>query len=157
MGRADRISSVFWLLFAIFVGIESKRLGLGTLHEPGPGFLFFGASLALGIMSLVVLIRAWMSKKTEGAQIAIFGGENIPKILLVLVSLFLYAFFMETLGFIVVTLLLLIFLLGIIEKKKWGYTIFVSTGVTVIAYLIFEIWLRSQLPRGLLGFFRFLG
>jgi putative tricarboxylic transport membrane protein len=157
MGRADRISSVFWLLFAIFVGIESKRLGLGTLHEPGPGFLFFGASIALGIMSLVILIRAWMSKKTEGTKISIFGGENIPKILLVLISLFLYAFFMETLGFIVVTLLLLIFLLGIIEKKKFGYTIFVSAGVTAIAYLIFEIWLRSQLPRGLLGFFRLLG
>ena len=157
MGRTDRISSVFWVLFAIFVGIESKRLGLGTLHEPGPGFLFFGASIALGIMSLVILIRAWMSKKTEGTKISIFSGENIPKILLVLISLFLYAFFMETLGFIVVTLLLLIFLLGIIEKKKLGYTIFVSAGVTAIAYLIFEIWLRSQLPRGLLGFFRFLG
>jgi putative tricarboxylic transport membrane protein len=108
-------------------------------------------------MSLVILIRGWMSKKTEGTKISIFGRENIPKILLVLISLFLYAFFMETLGFIVVTLLLLIFLLGIIEKKKFGYTIFVSAGVTAIAYLIFEIWLRSQLPRGLLGFFRFLG
>jgi putative tricarboxylic transport membrane protein len=157
MGRADRISSVFWLLFAIFVTIESKRLGLGTLHEPGPGFLFFGASIALGIMSLVILIRAWMSKKTEGTKTSIFHGENILKILLVLFSVFLYAFFMETLGFIVVTLLLLIFLLGIIEKKKWCYTIFVSAGVTAIAYLLFEIWLRSQLPKGLLGFLRFLG
>jgi putative tricarboxylic transport membrane protein len=157
MGKADRISSVFWLLFAIFVVIESKRLGLGTLHEPGPGFLFFGASIALGIMSLVILIRAWMSKKAEGTRISIFHGENIFKILLVLISVFLYAFFMETLGFIVVTLLLLIFLLGIIEKKKWGYTIFVSAAVTAVAYLIFEIWLRSQLPKGLLGFLRFLG
>jgi putative tricarboxylic transport membrane protein len=157
MGRADRISSVFWLLFAIFVTIESKRLGLGTLHEPGPGFLFFGASLALGIMSLVILIRAWTSKKAEGPGISIFHGENIVKILFVLISVFLYAFFMETLGFIVVTLLLLIFLLGIIEKKKWGYTIFVSAAVTAVAYLIFEIWLRSQLPKGLLGFLRFLG
>jgi putative tricarboxylic transport membrane protein len=155
VGRADRISSVFWLLFAILVGIESKRLGLGTLHEPGPGFLFFGASIALGIMSLVILIRAWMSKKTEKTEISIFGGENIFKILLVLISVFLYAFFMETLGFIVVTLLLLIFLLGIIEKKKWGYTVFVSVAVTAIAYLIFDIWLRSQLPKGLLGFLDF--
>ena len=157
MGRADRISSVFWLLFAIFVGIESKRLGLGTLHEPGPGFLFFGASIALGIMSLAILIRAWMSKKTEETKISIFHGENIFKILLVLISIFLYALLMETLGFILVTLLLLLFLLGVIEKKKWGFTIFVSAGVTAIAYLVFEICLRSQLPKGLLGSLRFLG
>jgi len=155
MGKADRISGVFWLLFAIFVSIESKRLGLGTLHQPGPGFLFFWASIALGIMSLVILIRAWMSQKTEETKISIFGGENILKILLVLISVFLYAFFMETLGFILVTLLLLLFLLGVIEKKKWGFTIFMSVMVTAIAYLIFEIWLMSQLPKGLLGFLRF--
>jgi hypothetical protein len=62
---------------------------------------------------------------------------------------------METVGFIPVTLLLFIFLLGIIDKKKWYYTVFVSITVTVISYLIFEIWLQSQLPKGLLGFLRF--
>jgi hypothetical protein len=31
----------------------------------------------------------------------------------------------------------------------------VSLVVTVIAYLIFEVWLKSQLPRGFLGFLRF--
>jgi putative tricarboxylic transport membrane protein len=155
MGRADRISGIFWLVFALFVGFESYRLGLGTLHKPGPGFLFFWASIALGLMSLVILFRAWSGKKTEEAKVSIFGKQNTAKILLVLISVFLYALFMETLGFIPVTLLLFIFLLGIIEKKRWWYTIFVSVVVTAVAYLIFEIWLRSQLPKGFLGFLRF--
>ena len=72
MGRADRISGIFWLLFAIFVGIESYRLGLGTLHKPGPGFLYFWTSIALGIMSLVVLIQAGISKKVGVPEISIF-------------------------------------------------------------------------------------
>lgn len=155
MGRADRISGIFWLLFAIFVGIESYRLGLGTLHKPGPGFLYFWTSIALGIMALVVLIRAGISKKAGVPEISIFGKQNMLKIALVLISVFLYALLMETLGFIPVTLLLFIFLLGVIEKKKWFFTIFVSIVVTVISYLIFEIWLKSQLPKGLLGFLRF--
>ena len=155
MSRADRISGIFWLLFAILVCIESYRLGLGNLHQPGPGFLFFWTSIALGIMSLVVLIRAWVSKEAEESKQTIFGKQNVLKIILVLISVFLYAIFMETVGFILVTLLLFIFLLGIIEKKKWWYTIFVGVVVTVIAYLIFEVWLRSQLPRGLLDFLRF--
>ena len=155
MSRADRISGIFWLLFAIFVCIESYRLGLGTLHQPGPGFLFFWASIALGIMDLVVLIRAWMDKKAAETKLTIFGGQNVLKIILVLISVFLYAIFMETVGFILVTLLLFIFLLGFIEKKKWWFTLFVSVVVTVIAYLIFEVWLKSQLPRGLLDFLRF--
>ena len=85
----------------------------------------------------------------------IFGKENVLKIILVLLSLFLYAFFMEILGFIPVTLLIFIFLLGMIEKKTWGFTISVSVVVTGISYLVFEIWLKSQLPKGLLGFLRF--
>jgi len=106
-------------------------------------------------MSLVVLIRAWVGKKGEGSQPAIFGRQNIPKIIFVLISLFLYALLMETVGFIPVTLLLFIFLLGIIEKRKWYFTAFVSIVVTVISYLIFEIWLQSQLPKGWLDFLRF--
>ncbi len=155
MGRADRISGIFWLLFAIFVGIESYRLGLGTLHKPGPGFLYFWTSIALGIMALVVLIRARMSKKAGEPEVSIFGKQNTTKILFVLISVFLYALLMETIGFILVTLLLFIFLLGIIEKKRWWYTAFVSILVTVISYLIFEVWLKSQLPKGLLEFLRF--
>jgi len=70
-------------------------------------------------------------------------------------SLFVYALLMETIGFVLITLLLFIYLLGIIEKKSWFYTIFVSIVVTVISYLIFETWLQSQLPKGLLAFLRF--
>jgi putative tricarboxylic transport membrane protein len=155
MGRADRISGIFWLCFAVLMIIQSYRLGLGTLHKPGPGFLFFWVNIVLAAMSLVVLIRAWVGRKEEGHQAALFGRQNIPKIIFVLISLFLYALLMETIGFIPVTLLLFIFLLGVMEKKKWYYTAFISIVVTVISYLIFEIWLQSQLPKGLLGFLRF--
>ncbi len=155
MGRADRISGIFWLCFAILVGIASYRLGLGSLHKPGPGFLFFWTSVFLGIMSLAILVRAWPKKRTEGPEETIFGKQNTLKIVLVMTSVFLFAIFMETVGFILVTLLLFIFLLGIIEKKSWWLTLFVSALVTVISYLIFEIWLKSQLPKGLLGFLRF--
>jgi phosphatidylglycerophosphate synthase len=128
---------------------------MGTLHKPGPGFLFFWVNIVLAIMSLVVLIRAWARKKGEGPQPAIFGRQNVSKIIFVLISLFLYALLMETVGFVPVTLLLFVFLLGIVEKKKWYYTVFVSIVVTVVSYLIFETWLQSQLPKGLLGFLRF--
>lgn len=155
MGRVDRISGIFWLCFAVLMIIQSYHLGLGTLHKPGPGFLFFWVNIILGIMSLVVLIRAWVGKKGEGPQPAIFGRQNVSKIIFVLISLFLYVLLMETVGFIPVTFFFFIYLLGIIEKKKWYYTLLVSIVVTVISYLIFETWLQSQLPKGLLQFLRF--
>ncbi len=109
----------------------------------------------MGVLSVGVFARAWVNKKTPEPEAPLFGKENVLKIILVLLSLFLYAFFMETLGFILITLLLFIFLLGVIERKKWVLTIFVSVVVTGISYLIFEVWLKSQLPRGLLESLRF--
>jgi len=71
----------------------------------------------------------------------------------VLISLFLYAFLMEALGFILVTLFLFLYLLGVIERRKIGMTVLISVLVTSFAYLIFELALESQLPKGI--FFRF--
>jgi len=155
MIKADRISGSFWLIFALIVIIESYRLGLGTLHRPGPGFVFFWAGIFLGILSLVTVFRAWGSRKGEEPEMLTLGKQNTMKIVLVLISVFLYAIFMEKLGFILVTLLLLIFLLLFIEKKSWLYSTLVSIAMTASAYLIFEVWLKSQLPKGFLGFLRF--
>ena len=155
MSKGDRISGIFWLIFAVFVSIESYRLGLGTLYHPGPGFLFFWAAIVLGIMSLIILVRAWRNKESEEDRIHLFGKLNIRKMILVMISVLLYALLMEKFGFIPITFLLFIFLLGVVEKKKWFFTISTSVLVTGITYLIFEIWLKSQLPKGFLESLRF--
>ncbi len=155
MAKANRISGSFWLVFALIVTVESYRLGLGSLRQPGPGFVFFWAGIFLGVLSLVTLLRTWNGRKAEGAETPIFGGKNTVKVVPVLISVFLYVLFMERLGFILVTLLLLFFLLFLIEKKGWLFAVLVSMAMTCCAHLIFEVWLRSQLPKGLLRFLRF--
>ncbi len=155
MGKADRISGSFWLIFAVIVCIESYRLGLGTLYRPGPGFLFFWAGIFLGIMSLVVFLRAGSSKTEGDSEKGIFGRANLKKICIVLISVFLYTLLLEDIGFIPLTLLLFAFLLGIIERKGWLMSILTSVIVTFTAYLLFNTWLKTQLPKGLFGFLRF--
>ena len=153
MGKADRISGAFWFVFGVFVTIESYRMGLGTLRRPGPGFLFFWAGILMAILSLIVLSRAWAHRRREAFPTkAIFGPIDFLKIALVSASVFFYAFFMERLGFIPVTLILLLFLLGVMERKKIAFTVLFSIAVTAAAYLIFEVLLHSQLPKGFLGF-----
>ncbi len=155
MGRADRISGSFWLIFSVIVCIESYGMGLGTLYRPGPGFLFFWTGIFLGIMSLLVLLKAGSSKTEGDSKRAIFGHVNLKKILVVLISVFLYTLLLEKIGFIPLTLLLFVFLLGIIEGRGWLMTILTSVIVTFTAYLLFDTWLKTQLPKGLLGFLRF--
>ena len=156
MNKADRISGFFWLFFGILVSIESARLGLGTLRRPGPGFLFFYAGIFVSIMALIIFVKALVAaKKMRGAQDKFFGATNIRKAVYVLAAIFIYALIMEPLGFIPVTLLFFLFILGIIEKKRWIVAALTSVAVTVAAYLIFETGLHSQLPKGILEFLRF--
>jgi putative tricarboxylic transport membrane protein len=153
--KVDRASGLFWLIFSAFVSYYSYKLGLGTLHQPGPGFLFFWIAIVIAILSLIVMVRSLKKRPPEEAQQPTFGKKNVTKIVLVLISLLFYALFMEWLGFLIVTLLFFIFLLGVIEKKRWLFAILVSLIVTAISYLVFETALQSQLPKGLLDFLRF--
>jgi len=155
MGKADRISGLFWLLFSIFGSYHSYKLGLGTLYAPGPGFLFFWTGIVIGLLSLTVILASFRKLSDSKVKETIFGKGNVTKVPFVLVSLFLYCLLMERLGFLIVTLLLFLYLLGVIEKKRWSFTVVVSFIVTIISYLVFEVGLQSQLPKGLLEFLRF--
>ena len=155
MGKADRISGFFWFLFSLFVSYESYRLGLGSVNQPGPGFLFFWTGIVVAILAIAVILRSFGARAPEEGKEAATGKRPAAKIVLVLLSLFLYALLMERVGFILMTLFLFIFLLGIIERKKWWFAVLVSLAVTVLSYLLFEVGLQSQLPKGLLEFLRF--
>jgi putative tricarboxylic transport membrane protein len=155
MGKADRISGSFWFIFSMFVSYHSYKLGMGTLHQPGPGFLFFWTGIFVGILSLTVILRSFGKRPPEEAQESVFQKWKVTKVVLVLIALFIYGLLMEWLGFIIVTLLLFLFILRVVEKKKWLFTVLVSLTVTAISYLLFETGLQSQLPKGLLEFLRF--
>jgi putative tricarboxylic transport membrane protein len=154
MGKSDRVSASFWFLFCVFIIIESYRLGLGSMYQPGPGFLFFWTGIVVAIMALIVILQSFRAQPAEEVKEAPTGKRTTTKVVLVLISLFLYAILMEYLGFFIVTFLLFVFLLGVIEKKKWWFAVLVSVAVTLFAYLVFETALQSQLPKGILGFLR---
>jgi putative tricarboxylic transport membrane protein len=155
MGKTDRISGLFWLIFSLFFSYSAYKLGMGSLRQPGPGFVFFWAGIVVALLSLSVIVKSFGTRATDEEKESIFGKSNVPKVCFVLISLFLYALLMEQLGFLIVTLLLFLFLLGVIEKKRWVFAVLVSFAVTVIAYLVFEVGLQSQLPKGVLEFLRF--
>ena len=154
MVKNDLISGVFWLIFSIFVIEESCRLGLGTLQDPQPGFVTFIASMVLGALSIILLVSTkWQrSKVIEKAEMVTFSRERLPKVLFVIVSLFVYAILLPTLGFIFCTMIIIGFLLRVIEPQKWSVVICASLFVPLICYIIFNILLKAQLPEGFLAF-----
>jgi hypothetical protein len=154
MGRADIISGAFWFVFSAFSGYLSYELGLGILRQPGPGFFFFWTSIVTAVLSLIVMVRGFKMETGEAATEPIIRRGSIVKVGLVLAALFIYAALVEQIGFIILTFLLFVFLLALIEKKRWIVSVSIGLVVTVISYLLFETALQSQLPKGLLEFLR---
>jgi uncharacterized BrkB/YihY/UPF0761 family membrane protein len=55
------------------------------------------------------------------------------------------------LGFILSTVLLLLFLFKAVEPQKWSWAVLGAVISTLTAYGVFQLWLGTQLPRGFLG------
>lgn len=125
-------------------------LDLGTLHDPGSGFIFFWVGLIMVGLSLSIFIRALKEKGKAGEMRLIWSEVQWKKIVSVLVALFLYGYFFQTLGFILSAALLLVFLFKAVEPQRWSVAILGAVVSSLVAYVVFQVWLGSQLPKGLL-------
>jgi putative tricarboxylic transport membrane protein len=142
-------SALFWIALGILVCYGATRLGLGSVTEPGSGFIFFWSGLILVILSLMALAESLRSTEEIVQET---GEMNWVKIALVLLSLVLYAFFLERLGFVVSTFVLLSFLLGLIEGTNWVRSFGLAGAAALGSFAIFELWLKIRLPKGIFGF-----
>jgi len=148
MRRRDQISSLVWLLFALLICVASLQMSLGTWRDPGPGFLPLASGVLLGVLSLVCFLQAYTLQRTREA----WYSQRWKNLILVLAVLGGYAFTLEFLGFITATFLLLVILFRGIEPQKWIVAIGGGALTSLLCYVVFELWLKTQLPKGFLGF-----
>jgi len=145
----DKWSSLVWLGLAIWVCVGSYKLSLGTFNNPGPGFLSFIAGLIVGALALVVHLQSRSSSSPAKPAVRFWANtDRSLRMMVTVVALLIYAIGMEYLGFLLSTFIFLAFLLKFIEPQRWTVAIFGPLLASVASYLIFEIWLQSQLPRG---------
>jgi heme O synthase-like polyprenyltransferase len=67
-------------------------------------------------------------------------------------ALFAYVLLMKPLGFILVTVLFIGFLLRAVEPQRWPVVIIGAIGTALGSFAIFNVWLKTQLPQGPWGF-----
>ncbi len=144
-------SALVLLVFAILVFLEATHYRIGRLANPEPGFFPIILSSILGLLSLVLLIRTSIRKKTEKGQVKNpWVGLKWSKTICSLSFLILYVSFFNTAGFLLSTFLLMEFLFIFGKPEKWmigTLGAFLSSG---ISYLIFKILLGVQLPSGVI-------
>lgn len=148
----EKWGSLVWLFFGILISWGSFRLNLGNFHNPGPGFLPFITGVILTGLSLIVFLQSGRGGEGAARKPFLVNRKKAWKATVTLISLLVYAVVMNYLGFLVSTTLFLAFLLWTVEPQRWYVVIFGSLLASVASFTIFEILLKSPLPRGIFEF-----
>jgi hypothetical protein len=144
----DRIVSAVFLVFSCLIMIESVRLKLDDIHEPGPGFFPFFLGLTLAVLTILSLFFPDLRKK----EVLFWKDWQRGKsTLYVFVGLIAYLLLFRILGFYIDTFLLMFFLQKVSGEKGYRRPFLVSLLTMGITYLLFYKLLFIPFTRGLLG------
>jgi putative tricarboxylic transport membrane protein len=141
-------SGLVGLAMSVFVVWAGYSLKLGTINDPGSGYVMFYAGLLMIGFSLIILYGAI---KDGGPTFLSLWREVLwTKPLLVIALLVAFTLLFETLGFLVSTVLLLIALLRVIDPVPWTRAIPIALLVPLICWYVLVKLLLIQLPAGVM-------
>lgn len=145
-------SGIFWLFVGILFSIWATTYHIGSVTQPGAGFLPLILGILLILFSLIILGQGWKAyiAKEKGASPSLLAGWK--KIVYTILILLFATFSFEKIGYLITVFLFIFFLMLQTEfrspKKMLLTSFFTALGV----YLIFILLLEQPFPRGLLRF-----
>jgi len=147
MKRWERIAAAVLTFLGVAAGVIAIDLGFGDFHHPGPGFFPFWLSAILALVSFIYFLTqlggdsSRVSLWEKYAWVRPFQAAGV---------MFLYSLAMGWLGFFSSTFLLFLIWLILIEREKWLTVGLVSTLGTFSFFLVFAVFLKVPLPKGVL-------
>jgi putative tricarboxylic transport membrane protein len=157
MRRKDIISGVFFLLVGAFFIFNALCLDLGTFSDPGPGLIPLLPGILLSVISAALVFKSYMGKESQGKgeDSATHLADSLkwpPVVIITLVAMLVFAVVLQYLGFIVSSILMMLFLFKFIGKHPWIRSALGAASSVGICYLVFQVWLSVQFPIGPWGF-----
>lgn len=152
MKRKEAISGIVLLSFSIAISYQASRYPFGTVSKVGPGFVPFYLGIVLAVLSIIILIKTIFKSKEEGSPAEDASVKRkFARVFLVFFSMVAYAFLIDKLGFPITTFLFTLALFKFIESYGWFSSTLGALGTSLGNYLIFDLWLQCQFPKGFWG------
>ena len=149
MRRVDQVSGFFWVLLGGLICFESTRLGLGSLKEPGPGFMCLVTGALSVILGAALSITSFSPKARRDTPSEPATGATWTRVGIVILSLVAYVIFITPLGYIISTFLLLGLLFNVYPAKGWPIRLIAAAAISFLTFIAFRAWLDCPLPRGI--------
>ena len=149
--KGNLFSGLCLAAFGIYVIAVSSNLPYASEVGPGPGFfpLWIGIGLITfaGCLAIASFVSSWNVSKVE-AQSWSAAGRVMAGWLAMLVAVAL----LGKLGFALSFVLLTIFFIAVLERRRVLLALGVAIGLAVTFQLLFVLALDVSLPKGFWGF-----
>jgi putative tricarboxylic transport membrane protein len=131
-------------LFVLWSGIKLK---LGTINDPGSGFVLFYTGILMCLFAVSIIYAAL----TEGGPTLGSRWENArwSKPLLVIVCLIAFSFALDPLGFLLSAIPLMLLLLRVVDPVRWTLAVPIAVLVPLGMWWVLKRLLLIQLPSGM--------
>ncbi|HSD41838.1 MAG TPA: tripartite tricarboxylate transporter TctB family protein [Burkholderiales bacterium] len=137
------------LIFAFGATVmwDSVRLGARWGADgPQAGYFPFYIGLLICLSTGVIFFRA-LADKAKAAKPFVSRGQLLL-VMKMLVPSIGYAILIKLAGIYVASTLFIAFFMRWLGKSPWGKTAAVALGVSVVFFLLFEVWFKVPLPKG---------
>jgi putative tricarboxylic transport membrane protein len=147
LNNSELWGGLIGLALGIFVIWSGLKLKLGTINDPGSGYVLFYTGILMCVFAATIIIAA----VTEGGPT--FGSRwkdmRWTKPLLVITCLIAFSFSLDTFGFLLSTIPLMVLLLRVIDPVRWSLTIPIALLAPLGVWWVLKRLLLIQLPSGI--------
>jgi putative tricarboxylic transport membrane protein len=148
------VAAIIFVLGAL-VAWDSYRLGASWASDgPEAGYFPFRIGALICICATVVIVQGLLRYKTD--RTAFVGRTQFRQVLVILLPSTVYVFGVWLIGIYVSSALFIALFMKFAGRYTWLRSVVVGLGVSVTAFVLFEMWFKIPLPKGpferLIGF-----
>ena len=147
LNNSELWGGLIGLALGIFVIRSGIKLKLGTINDPGSGYVLFYTGILMCLFALTIIIAA----VTEGGPsfASRWEGARWTKPLTLIACLIAFSFALEPLGFLLSAIPLMLLLLRAIDPVRWPLAIPLAVLAPLGVWWVLKRALLIQLPSGI--------
>jgi hypothetical protein len=143
----DVVVAVLILGLGIMVAYDSYQLGASWGGDgPQAGYFPFYIGALTCICAGVVLVQSVIGFKASRAVFATYA--QLKQVMVILIPSFLYVAGIQWFGLYAPSALFILLFMRLVGKYSWLRSVIVGLTVSVVSFVMFEIWFKIPLPKG---------
>lgn len=145
--KSDQVSGLTLAALAVWIWWLNREFPVGTLADPGPGYV--PLLLAIGLGGIGLLIAAFGGRS---AVLRAIPWPEAGRAVVILLACVVATLALQYIGYRLGILAFLVFFLGVVERKKPLVAALVAAGFSLGSFYVVGVLLKVPLPRGPWGF-----